>query len=109
MPHGGQSGYLQEVSSILLALHEGHQQTDIFIEALEQLALIEPVNLSISLHNGQNISLGELHTINQDVLAALNAEQIGQLHSQGMLKDIYMIIASLGNLTRLIERKNSTL
>lgn len=109
MPHGGQSGYLQEVSAILKALHEGHAQTQAFIQALEEFKLIEPVDLKIELHNQQTIEIQSLLTVNEERLATLDGEQLHSLHTKGYLKHIYMILASLSNLTRLIERKNTLL
>jgi hypothetical protein len=109
MQHGGQSGYLQEISAILNTLHEGHQQIQAFTAKLQALSLLEPVNLSISLKSGEKLEIEQLFTVHEENLTALQTSEISQLHQQGWLKSIYMIIASVGNLTKLIERKNAKL
>jgi hypothetical protein len=109
MPHGGQSGYLQEVGSILNALHSGHQEVQDFVGVLQAYKLIEPVDLNIELNNKEKIQIQTLQTINEDNLAMLTAEAIYALHQKGYLKHIYMLIASVANLSKLIEKKNARL
>jgi hypothetical protein len=109
MPHGGQSGYLQEVGSILNALHSGHQEVQAFVGVLQAYKLIEPVDLNIELNNKEKIQIQTLQTINEDNLAMLTAEAIYDLHQKGYLKHIYMLIASVANLSKLIEKKNARL
>lgn len=109
MPHGGQSGFLQDISSVLNALHEGHQALSVFVKVLTDLELIEAVDLSITLNNGEKISVEDLFTIHQEKLEALSGDALHKLNQQGFLKSIYMMIASLGNLSKVIELKNSRL
>lgn len=109
MPHGGQSGYLQEVSGVLKALHDGHNELTTFVNALNEMQLIEKVDISVTLNNGEKMVVDDLFTIHQENLAALDVDSLGKLHHQGFLKYAYMMIASLSNLTKLIERKNKSL
>jgi hypothetical protein len=109
LPHGGQSGYLQDVSSILQALHQGHDAVKAFIATLLHHDLIEPVDLSITLDNQEKINIQDISTVNEDKLAALASDALIDLHSKGYLSHIYMLIASVANLTKLIALKNAAL
>lgn len=106
LTHGGQSEFLQSIASILNALHQGHLKAQAFIEILQSLGLIENVNLSVKLNDGDTLELSELLTVNEDALAKLPAEKLYQLHERGFLKLVYMMIASINNMTKLIELKN---
>jgi len=50
-----------------------------------------------------------LYTINEERLRALGADGLEALHKAGHLQTVYMMLASMPNMTRLIDRKNSTL
>ena len=108
LAQGGQSPYLQKINSILQALHEGLPQTDTFANLLQQESLIEPVSLNIELNNGEKLSVGSLYTIHEENVAQLDKEALGRLHEHGFLSATYMMIASLQNVTKLIERKNQS-
>lgn len=106
MALGGQSPYLQNINSILQALHEGLPQTDAFADLLQQESLIEPVTLNVELNSGEKLSIGSLYTIHEENVAELDKEALGRLHQHGYLHAVYMMIASVQNVTKLIERKN---
>lgn len=109
LPQGGQSPYLQNVSATLMAIHEGHQQTQAFIAALQQNKLIESVELKVTLDDGSNHSMNFLYTINEEILEQLPEQAIVDLHQLGYLKAIHMILASMPNMSHLIELKNRQL
>ena len=58
---------------------------------------------------GSKESLKGLYTINEDKLQNLNASALEALHRKGHLRDVYMMLASLPNVSRLIDRKNRRL
>ena len=109
MPHGGQSGFLQDITSILHTLHDGNIETQSLCKAITDLDLIESVSLSVTLNNGEKVAIEELFTIKEENLAKLSGEQLDGLHKQGFLQHIYMLLASVQNMIKLIERKNATL
>lgn len=109
LEQGGQSEYLQQISSILNEINQGHQQTKLFIDALLALDLIESVTIKVQLNDGSNNELASLYTINEEKLAALPAENLVELHQQGYLQGVYMVLASMSNMTDLIELKNKQL
>jgi hypothetical protein len=106
LPHGGTTEFLERANSTLLAIHQGVQATPVFISALIALELLESFVLDVELDDGSAGRLAGFYTINEDRLAALDADVLGRLHRAGYLQAIFMAVASLSNLRALIERKN---
>ncbi len=109
LEHGGNSPYLESINSILAELINGVTVCKRFTDILQAEDLLEPFVLKITLDNGQQIEMGGFYTINEKVLRDLNAEQLARLHSQNFLELIYMSIASLVNIKKLINKKNALL
>ncbi|GAB5379345.1 MAG: SapC family protein [Aliiglaciecola sp.] len=109
LEQGGQSDYLQHMTSVLKAVNEGHQLTDEFVAELLSQDLIESVSIKVTLKDGSNNELTGIYTINEEKVAALSGEDLQNLHSKGYLQMIHMIEASMANLSPLIEKKNATL
>ena len=65
--------------------------------------------LEVTLDDGSTHRLVGFHVINEGRLASLDEVALGDLHSGGHLMPIFMAVASLGNLTELIARKNRRL
>ncbi|CAN7625219.1 SapC family protein [Massilia sp. LjRoot122] len=107
LPHGGMSPYLENVNSMLLAIHEGMAANAAFVEALVKHELIEGFSLDVTLDDGSQNRLAGFYTINEDRLAALDAETLDSLHKAGYLSAIYFQLASLSNFRALIDRKNA--
>lgn len=104
LEHGGNSEYLEHMSSMLKALHEGNRHAGPFYQALDELGLLESFVLEVEI-GGQAYRMSGFLTINEEVLAKLDTEQIGQLHGRGYLEAIYMVLASMAHLPELLERK----
>lgn len=104
--HGGTTDYLDRIQSVLLALHEGLEETPVFVEALLRYGLLESFVLDIRLDDGSQCRLAGFHAIDEDRLRALDGSALEQLHQSGHLEPIYMAIASLSHLRDLIERMN---
>jgi hypothetical protein len=109
LPHGGESPLLEHISSVLMTIHQGHEAAKSWSEMLVGLELIESLSLGVELKDGSNQSLKGLYTINEDRLRDLNASALESLHKRGHLRDVYMMLASLPNVSGLIERKNRRL
>ena len=109
LPHGGESPLLERISSILMTIHQGHAAAKSLSGMLVGLELIESLTLGVELKDGSKESLKGLYTINEDKLQGLNASALEALHSKGHLRDVYMMLASLPNVSRLIDRKNRRL
>ena len=104
--HGRPTPYLETIAEQLGALDEGYRASTEFFAALRRHDLLEPMTLEVTLDDGSKNRLVGFHVIDEAKLQALDAGAIGELHENGHLLPIFMAIASLGNLTDLIARKN---
>ncbi|MFT7558124.1 MAG: hypothetical protein ACI93R_000016 [Flavobacteriales bacterium] len=104
---GGTSDFLLGISDKLKRVHEGIKDVEPMLEILKKFDLLEEFSAEISLSNGQKNRLTGFHTINEDKLLNLDSTAISALHESGYLADIYMQIASLSQISHLIERKNN--
>lgn len=104
--NGQKTLYLERVSGMLEAIHHWVEQDAAFIQALVEHQLLETVTMDLTLADGTKGQLLGFHTINEDRVNELSPEQITQLHQQGFLQPIYMVLASMPNMRRLIERKS---
>jgi hypothetical protein len=103
-PHGATTVYLERVNSVLATLHAGLQAIPPFVAALLRHDLLEPFVLDVDAADGSSNRLAGFHTIAEERLAALDAQALAELHSQGWLAAIYMVVASTAHLRDLIER-----
>ncbi len=106
---GAETVYLQKIKSRLAELLDGETRTRDFINVLLALNLIMPMALDISFANTQQQRVQGLYTINEERLAQLDANQLIELQQQGYLQPIYTMIASLGQVYALIQKKNERL
>ncbi|MGO4892541.1 SapC family protein [Flavobacterium sp. W21_SRS_FM6] len=106
LEQGGQSHYLQQVSSVLNAIHQGDTETRAFIDTLLHYELIESVSIKVKLQDGSNNELSSLYSINEEKLTSLAADAVYSLYQRGYMQHIYMVMASMAAMSHLIELKN---
>jgi hypothetical protein len=104
LEHGGNSAFLDRMSSMLATIHQGLAATNPFIAALVEHELLESFVLDIQFRDGAQHRLTGFHTIREEKLANLAPEALGKLHQKGYLQAIFMVIASLAHFRDLIER-----
>lgn len=109
LPHGGLSPYLERIESILGTIHKGHEISRTMSQVLVGLELIESVKVEVQLDDGSFRGLQGLYKIDEDKLRELSANALEILHRQDFLRDIFLMLASLQNMPRLIERENRRL
>lgn len=109
LAQGGNSPYLEHINSMLAELINGVNVCKRFTDLLQAEDLLEPFVLKITLDNGEQLETAGFYTINEKVLRELDAEQLARLHGQNFLELIYMSIASLANIKKLINKKNALL
>jgi hypothetical protein len=109
LPLGGHTEFLERMTALLLAIHEGVQATPVFVNALLAHELLESFVLDVELDDGTQSRLAGYYTLHEDRLAGLGAEALAALHEAGHLQAIYMVLASLSNFRALIERQNRAL
>ena len=108
LPQGGNSEYINKISSMLKAIHESTETNKLFMDSVKELDLFEAFNLDIQLSDGSNNRLLGFHTINEEKLAKLSGEQLEKLNKSGLLNLIYMVIASHANINSLIQKKEQS-
>lgn len=106
LPHGGNTPYLERVSHILRVIHAGVEIARPMFAAFEEMALIEPVSVEIKLDDAEQYDLPDLFTISEERLGELDGAQLKRLNHAGFLGAAYLVLASLGNVSRLIDLKN---
>lgn len=104
LPHGGYSPYLDTIVDVLEYIQYGTELNERFVDELLRLALLEVVNIEITLKSGERNNLAGFYTINEDKLATLDPNAVSSLHSQGFMEFIYMVLASHSNVPKLISR-----
>lgn len=109
LTHGGESPLLERLTSVLFEIHRGNETNEAFSKLLVGLDLVESSTMHFELVNGEKHTLGGLHIINEDRLRELNGSALESLHQQGHLQSVYMMLASMPNFRKLIDRKNARL
>lgn len=103
---GRPTPYLETIAEQLGALDAGYQASSDFFAALRRYELLEPLTLEITLDDGSTNRLVGYHVIDEARLQSLDGDALGALQAEDHLMPIFMALASLGNLTALIARRN---
>lgn len=109
LEHGGSTPYLERINSVLAELMSGINAGKRFVDILLAEDLLEPFTLKFPVDEQYSIELNGFYTINEEVLRSLNGNQLSRLHNQNFLELIYMVIASLSNIGKLIRKKQNSL
>ncbi|MDC8832476.1 SapC family protein [Alteromonas gilva] len=106
LTHGGNSPYLEHVSTCLQLIDNGINLQGNMLKRFAQLDLIEPVNIEFELSNGEQRALSGNYAIHEEKLAALSAEDLYSLNKAGYLQLAFAMVASMTNVRKLINLKN---
>lgn len=106
---GAYTPYLSRLIDILETVHEGYQHCEIFIDALMEHDLIEPITMQINLSDGSSNQLHGFFTINEEKLQNLSGEVLETFSQRGFLAPIFMAVASMARMSELIKRKQSVM
>ena len=106
---GQETAYLEEAKGRLAELLGGEAPTRQFIDTLLHLKLLVPMQLEITFENGETTQIQGLYTIDDARLEHLDGETITGLHAQGFLGPVYTMLASLGHVYAMIDRRNKRL
>ncbi|WP_374469992.1 SapC family protein [Phenylobacterium sp.] len=109
LPAGGSAPYLQHVSRVLGLIYDGLEASRPFFQALEALDLIETVDVEAKLGDGTEYVLPGLFTVSHARLSALRGADLERLHASGALRAAYMVLASMANMSALIDAKRRRL
>ena len=100
---GSNSPLLDSTIERLGDIHAGHEQTRQYFDALNAFNLITPMRLEVPLDDP--LELTGFYGIDEDQLAALSDADLKQLQTAGFLDHTYMVLASLSQLSGLIQKK----
>ena len=106
-PFGGNSEYTERIISVLQEIDQGQAAIEELVNALVEHDLIEPFTLDMELNSGAKHSLNGFHTIHEERLTALDGEVLADFSRRGILQAVYMVVASMSKIRRLIDLKNS--
>lgn len=107
LEHGGNSAYLEQVSSTLNLIRDGMHLNKPMFDAYVKHSLLDDVTINIDLDNGDRHKITGFYTIDTEMLSALEGEALEELNKGGFLQAAYFIVASLSNVRKLINIKNS--
>ncbi|WP_333574131.1 SapC family protein [Sphingomonas sp.] len=105
LEQGGNAPYLDRMAGTLQAIYVGDQLSQPMFAAFEEAGLLEPVTFDIELTSGRRYKIPDCWVIEGSRFAALGAEALAALHAQDFLRCAVWQLSSLGNLPRLIARK----
>lgn len=103
---GGNTHYLEKVTRNLKALYQGLSISDNMFALFSEYNLIEPVKLEFKVHNKLYRLTGN-YSINSERLAALDGNALAALNNAGVLDCAFFVAASLNNVQKLIDIKNT--
>jgi len=103
LANGKQSEYLNEKIRFLQELQIEYEKTLDFTQKLNNLELFEPMNASINLNNGDNLSISGFYTINQEKFKCLEGDAYKELVATDDMKLIYEHFSSMDNFSKLVN------
>lgn len=109
LPQGGNTPYLEHIAGVLRGIRDGTDIGVAMFAAFDALGLIQPVKLDVQLNEHDRVSVTGLHTIDHDVLAALDGDALLALNKAGYLQGAFLVMASMQNMRRLIAEKQRRL
>jgi len=108
-PLGGTTPYLERVANLLEGMHEGYAHGIDFMLALREHDLVESITLEIELKDGSQNQLLGFSTINEDKVKSLSGETLQMFSEKGYLAPLFMVVASMASMEKLVDRKNASL
>ncbi len=103
---GNKTPYFDNIQRILVGIHKGVEYSKLMFSEFSELNLIEPITIDVEFINGEKVKIDSCYSIHEERLKELSGEPLERLNKSGLLQAAYIIIASINNLKRLINRKN---
>lgn len=95
---------LQQAIDFLEEYQRQYLRTEMFINRLKELDLLQELNAKIDMADGQQFALSGLMVVDEKKLLGLSDEQALALFRSGELAWLYCHLMSLGCLGRMIDR-----
>lgn len=106
---GKPTPYLNSIVELMRNLRPGEEWTRVFIDTLMKLKLVAPLGIDVAFDDGTKREVTGLYTIDQEALRGLPDAAALDLFRRGYLQLIYLMIASLKQVSVLAQKKNSRL
>lgn len=103
---GRPSPWLEAAMARLAAFDAGYAAMPALVAAWRRYDLLEPTTLEVTLRDGSTNRLVGYHAVNEAKVEALDAAALGELHAAGHLLPLFMTIAALGNVGKLVARRD---
>lgn len=107
LPQGGNGPALDRAAAALRTVYAGMEIAAAMYPAWDALGLIQPLAIGIQLSDTERVELPGYHGIAAERIAALTDAELGGLHRAGFLAPIFLVMASLANINRLVALKNA--
>lgn len=104
---GKMAPWLTTLTQRLQAQLQSNQQTLAFVKAVEDAGLIKELNLQLMFNDDTANTISGLHTIDEDVLHALDTDTLVDFNKRGYLAPVYAMLHSVFQLNSLIRRHNA--
>jgi len=105
--NGKESLFLSRSYAVLESDMRNEFLTRQFLQEMQQLEIIKPINIRIQYKDGSIQMIQGLHTADEDKVSRLGKEKLQDLNSRGYLVPIYATLISIYQLNGLIKRNNS--
>lgn len=102
---GVESAWLVDAKEALAELLQGQGETEAFVAALSQLALLVPLQLRWRDAAGETLEVNGLYVIDEHRLADMDQQALLHLHNQDWLKLVYAMVVSQTHLYGLLQRR----
>ena len=106
LPQGGNSPYLERASRVLQIIYKGTAAAAPMFAAFEEAGLLETMEIEVTLDDRTKYRLPGFLSIGEERLAQLDGAHLERLNKPGYLHYAMLALASLGNISWLIELKN---
>ncbi|MBU2985083.1 SapC family protein [Saccharophagus degradans] len=108
-PTGEPSSYMKKILQCLSLIHTGRDDTIAFVQTLQDMQLIEPVQLDVTFCDGSQTKMEGLYTVSDQRLNSLSAPLLDTLNKRGYLSAAIVMNHSMGLVQQLIKKKNTQL
>lgn len=98
---GGETAELSRIRSMFDYLRSDLDAANEFAAALVDLKLVQPIELTLEFHDGEDELIEGLYSISPPRLSALDDAAILALHHRNFLEKIHIITNSLGQMNRI--------
>ncbi|MDE0421732.1 MAG: SapC family protein [Gammaproteobacteria bacterium] len=105
-PLGGRTTFLENTANLLETIYLGIAHNKAFVAALQEHDLLEALTFEIALKDGTRNQLIGFHCLVEEKMQSLSGALLGEFNEKGYLMPMYMALASLANVQRLVELKN---